>query len=68
MTVKDILCRDYAAVAALAEKMELCCAAGSPHQIRWQRIAATYRKLTVELAADDSDVALLNPVRQRAFL
>ena len=68
MTVKDILCRDYAAVAALAESMAPRCAPGSPDQIRWRRIAANYRKLAVELAADDGDADLLNPVRQHAFL
>jgi len=68
MTLKDLLCRDYAAAAELAEKMAPRCAAGSPDQDRWLRIASNYRQLAVELAADDSDTDLLNPVRQRVLL
>jgi hypothetical protein len=68
MTVKDILCRDYAAVAALAERMERQCAVGSPDRIRLHRIASGYGQLAVQLAVDDTDADLLNPVQQRAFL
>ena len=67
MSMKSLLCRDYAAVAALAEKMAPRCAAGSPDQLRWRRLAVSYRQLTVELEAYEDRAELLSPLQPRAF-
>ena len=67
MNMKDLLCRDYAAVAILAEKMAPKCAAGSIDRARWLRIAASYRDLADELAADDVRADLHDPIKQHAF-
>lgn len=67
MSMKNLLCKDYAAVAALAEKMAPRCAAGSPDQIRWSRLATNYRQLTAELEAYEDRADLLAPLQPRAF-
>jgi hypothetical protein len=67
MSMKDLLCRDYAMVAALADEMAPRCAAGSSDRDRWLRIAASYRELAVELAADAARADLHEPIKQHAF-
>jgi hypothetical protein len=67
MNLKDLLCREYAAIAMLAEKMVPRCVAGSSDRARWLRIAASYRDLAVELAADDARADLHQPIKQHAF-
>jgi hypothetical protein len=67
MSIKDLLRRDYAAVAQQAEKMAPNCAAGSSDRDRWLRIAASYRALADELAADDVRADLHDPIKQHAF-
>lgn len=67
MNMQDLICRDYAAVAQLAEKMALKCAAGSGDQARWLRIAASYHELAVELAAEDARADLHDPIKQHAI-
>jgi hypothetical protein len=68
MKLKDLLCRDYAAVAELAEKMAPQCVGKPSEQRRWLRIAAHYRNLAVELATDDGRADLQDPIEYHAFM
>jgi hypothetical protein len=67
MRLKDLLCRDYAAVAELAEKMAPSCDGKPPERERWLRIAAHYRHLVIELTTDEDRADLQDPIEQRAF-
>ena len=67
MNIRELVLRDYAHGARVAEDMARRFAAGTPERERWHRVAQTYRQLVSPAAEQHGSESLRQAAPQQSL-